>query len=551
MRNKTDKKPGINFSAYALILMAASLLILSMDSCKKITKPENYENHVIEYDLINTRISIKFIDAATGELIGRDGNLSVNIRFSGKDALKVVDISGLSKNVYKSMHGFFTFGVAPGEMPGPEDPFRFHLTASVEGYFNSGKTFRISKEGNYFYELRMMDLANLPEGVSKREEQVFANSSGVVTEQKSIITPNNRSTLLIPEACLFKDKNGQVLTGTLMISLIHFSNVSEACLMAYPGGLQAISLSEDGRANDLMFFPAGLNSVYIQDAAGKVAKTIEGELPLLSMNIPAQTSYFKEETGQYENISNVDEIPLWFFENETGSWVQDTSSKVGVTGPGIYRVSSQIDHLSWFSWNWATERNFCSQAFKTKFIGNQSECDCYWVEIEMRNPHTSAFLMKKWMYVCDEKVHSLYDLPGGIPFEIRYNGYCNDRTSTEPEYQYSGLCNQESLEVTWQDHDPGAGVSVQVLAHCPNEPGIEIHPDYGVWYRKANDWCWKWISTQQGQAEICGLELGRDYIMAFVYHDYYKEFVFTPQYDAYVYQDISLTDEVCSEIFGL
>ncbi len=533
--------------APVLIILLFSLFL---SSCKKLDQPGNFQKRIIDYNLIQTRISLKFIDAVTGELIGKDGSRSVKVVFSGEDATKVIDISGLRPDSLHSQHGLLNFAIIPGELPSSSDPVNFSLTAQLPGFLNAVKTFRISKEGNYFYEIRMMDLNNLPEGVSVINTEFITNPDGAVIEDITAVTPDNRTILEIPAGVIFRNENGIVLKGNLRLSLIHFSNVNDDCLQAYPGGLRSSVLDSNGQYRDVVFFPAGLNSIHIVDDPGRVARNLSGGFPTLRMNIPAQTSYYKEEEGQFKNISNGDELPLWYFDSSSARWVYDTLSTVVVSGPGLYTVSTRLDHLSWWAWNWTSSGDWCFEGMPVNFKGGNTVCNCYWVEAEIRNPHTSAFLWKEWMYVCGDETTRLKGMPSGFPVEVRWSGYCNERMSTEAFFQYPDLCTGELAEVMWQAFNQGDGVDLEIVAHCSNEPEIEIRTDFGVWYRKANSWCWKYIATYQGKAEICDLEMGKDYVMAIIYKNSYSEYVFTPQYDAFVYKDITLSPEVCNEVFG-
>ncbi|MDZ7743099.1 MAG: hypothetical protein U5Q03_15525 [Bacteroidota bacterium] len=526
------------------------LISLLLHSCKKLDQPGNFQKRIVDYNLIHTRVSLKFIDAVSGKLIGKDGSRSVKVAFSGVDASKVIDISGLRPDFLNSQHGLLTFTLIPGELPKSSDPVNFSLTAELPGYLNAVKSFRISKGGNYFYEIRMMDVNNMPEGVSEINTEFIADTNGTITEDISVVTPDNRAILEIPAGAIFWDANGIALTGNLSLSLIHFSNVDDECLQAYPGGLQSSVLDSGGQQREVVFFPAGLNAIHIVDGSGRVAGKISGGLPTLRMNIPAQTSYFNREESQFKNISNGSELPLWFYDASSARWVFDTLSTVVISGPGLYTVSGKLDHLSWWAWNWTSAGDWCSDVMRINFKGDDAACNCYWVEAEIRNPHTGAFLWKEWMYVCGEETEALKGMPSGFPVEVSWSGYCNERVSTEAFYQYPDLCTGETAEVTWQGFNQGEGVDLEIVAHCPDEPEIEIRTNFGIWYRKANSWCWNYIATYQGKAKICDLEMGQDYVMAIVYNKSYSEYVFTPQYDAFVYQDIKLSAAVCNEVLG-
>jgi hypothetical protein len=124
----------------AIILLLAGLMINS--SCNKLKDAADGAKLIIDYNLIETTIDVQFYDAATGELIGRNGDVSVNALITGRDSDGVMDITGLQhpSMQYASQRGMLGLALMPNPSftPSLNKPVSFNIVGNVPGYLKSG-----------------------------------------------------------------------------------------------------------------------------------------------------------------------------------------------------------------------------------------------------------------------------------------------------------------------------------------------------------------------------------------------------------------------------
>jgi hypothetical protein len=268
----------------------------------------------------------------------------------------------------------------------------------------------------------------------------------------------------------------------------------------------------------------------------------------LTMEVPEETNYF--ENGDYTFVADGQEVPLWSFNEETGSWDFESESLITTNDDNKLEVTGELTHLSWWNFDWYWNETWCPEGLKINFISDDYSCDCYLVEADVRNPNTGTFMWRSWFYVCQDVPLVFWNAPANLPVDIEYKGYCNSLVTTQEDYYYENLCAPDILDVYWESFVPGETFTFELVARCPNEPLIEIRPSFGVWYRDSNTWCWRWASMTDGLAEICDIIVGQEYIMGVYYDNSWHEFSVTPQFDSYVYEDVMLSQTVCSDVFG-
>jgi hypothetical protein len=294
-----------------------SLLIspLFFGGCKKVKNPTEGVKLIIDYNLIQTTFSIRFVDASTGELIGRDGNKQVEVKIEGQHAVSVIDISGLQKDLYKSTHGFVELALDPGVEPSADNPVKFTVVASTEGYLKTSLPVEVLKNDNNIFEIRMVNLDNPPQGVSKViSDEGESDPEGRVKEDLNVVTPGGEVDLKIKSGTILKNSNGEPLTGQLNISLFHFSNLEDESLMAFPGGLNANVEMPGGEYEQVFFFSAGFIALEIADENGKIAETVLNYPLEITMEIPEETYNSDKQAG----VAAGDTLPVWSYEVETG-----------------------------------------------------------------------------------------------------------------------------------------------------------------------------------------------------------------------------------------
>lgn len=525
------------------VLIPLVVLLVLLFSCKKVSDPNEGSDLVINYDLLETTITLRFVDAASGEFIPDNANLEV--KPMGGQAAAVLDISGRSKEAYQGKMGVVELALKPGHGPASGTAFSLQLYIRASGYFSTGFSEVLTEKGPHIYEIRLMKRVDLPEGASRGTGESYSDGQGRVTQSTDVSVSNNMASLLVPEGAVLKGPGNSPLIGNLNINIYHFSNLEDVCLQSFPGTLKAFASLPDGENRQVMLFPAGHVFMSINDQNGMFAKTIEGKPLMLSMNVPPET-YKGAGNSQ---IEDGDMVPVWHFNEQEANWSLEFADTISQFFTGGYRINSAISSLSWWSFAWY-EDNLCQNGLRLDFSDNEIPCDCYWVKLEARNTHNQGFLWQEYRRFCKGQPLSVKNVPAVLPVDLYISGMCGELSTTEDFYGITNLCSQYLLDVEWNQHETFSAFQLELTAYCNQNEAVKIKPGFGVWYRKTDDFCWQWSAMKSGKAELCHMQPGVDYQIGFYYDGNWEEFRVVPQYGNYIYHDFTLTAEVCSEVFG-
>ncbi len=537
-------KSKISIVQIALVLLAGFILIIY--SCKKVTNPTEGVQVIVDYDLIETTFSVKFIDATTGELIGLQDKKQVNIEIGGKDAKSIIDITGLKKNVYKSVNGFIELALNPNIEPTTSDPVEFTLMTSCDGYLSTSKPVEIVKKEKTVFAIRMVNISDPPKGVSRIiDKSGSANSTGEIQNNIVVTTPNGMAKLLIPEGAILQTEYGVPLSGTIEVQLTHFSNMEDESLRVFPGGLNTNVRMQDGSYQQVIFFSAGFIALEILDEDGDYADTVMINPMELTMKIPEQT-YNPDNKG---GIKDGDTVPVWSYNVDNGRWNYEATDTVNTEG-GEYIVSTEMWHLSWWNWDWLWPV-ICDEGMVINFVSDEYYCNCYWWNVDVRNSYNNTLMWSTYMYACEDEKVRLYNAPAGIPVDMYFYDDCLNRYTEKEFYHREDLCAPDELTIRFFSEQVGTTVDVEISAYCASNPDYIILPTLSYWVRKWDDWCFRWFSLVEGKGKLCGIEIGEEYVMGIYLDGEWYEYTFTVQDTLYVEHDIPLPGEVCSEIFGL
>ena len=149
---------------------------------------------IVGLEEISTPVSVKFVDAATGELV----TSQVELSFSGADGDAVVDLFNDPITSGKATYtgGVGSFGIANDLTPTETNPVSIRLTARAQGYDPQVRSVELTEEGRQSVIVRMSSITNPPEGTSTAREQTgSADPSGAIVNEIRISTPNNGGVL--------------------------------------------------------------------------------------------------------------------------------------------------------------------------------------------------------------------------------------------------------------------------------------------------------------------------------------------------------------------
>ncbi|MCD4681623.1 MAG: hypothetical protein K8S00_14685 [Bacteroidales bacterium] len=544
-----NKKYILVFSAITLIL--SSLLFVK---CNKIQDPTEGLKLIINYNVIKTTLSITFMDAATGDPIGYNDNKVVNVNVNGKDADKILDVTGATRTTFNSANGFLGFGVDPSFTPSQTNPIEFTVVAKCSGYANTSIPITLWSESDQSVIITMVDLNNLPDGVTTVTDYSVYVSDSVVDADVVIETPAAGSTgtkaqLTILQGTKIKDAGGNILSGNFTAKMVYYNNMDDGALAAFPGGLTA-SAEFNGNTENVMFYSGGFASVEIIDASGTKAKTFENHD--LELMIEMSNNTYNRNTDA--QIEDQDTVPLWSYDLETGKWNIEEWTLIEESG-GMFQTTAGLSHLSFFNLDWwyplgpafpsagAMLRFSIIYGIKTTLEDPETIA----LEITIRKKVDNTFIKK---YLIQAPIGEDYPIGGwglgNIPVILEIRNLCD---ATNIQVEEINDPSQGVYDITLQNvQSTGHTVTVYFEGWCPNNPDIIVRPSMPFVYREiCSGEQWIWTYMHEGYATLYNLNLNSAYSVG-VYYDgeFFEEGVILD--DPNQSYSIEFTPEVCDII---
>jgi len=210
-------------------------------------------------------------------------------------------------------------------------------TTDSLGYFNidvdtligNRHVLRIQKDGYFdrIYSKMVSDTMNYPIQLIKKEPSKFVTLKKFNANEGVIIEVNG-ATVTIPESSLAKN-DGSDYNGTVDISVVYLSPTESPAMEPLMPGADLMAIANDGDTVPLISY--GMVNVEMSDENGNPLQLKDGCEAYLKYPAP------KEFTSH-------DTIPLWYFNEESGLWVEEGYS----TRQGDEYVGS-VKHFTW--WN--------------------------------------------------------------------------------------------------------------------------------------------------------------------------------------------------------
>ena len=188
---------------------------------------------------------------------------------------------------------------------------------------------RIQKEGYFdrIYSKKATDTTNYPIQLIKREQSKFVTLKKFDAKEGAMIEANG-ATVTIPKSSLVKN-DGSDYNGTVDIAVVYLSPADSPAMEPLMPGADLMAIANDGDTVPLISY--GMVNVEMTDEDGNPLQLKEGCEANLKYPAP-------------KGFSSRDTIPLWYFNEESGLWVEEGYS----TRQGDNYVGS-VKHFTW--WN--------------------------------------------------------------------------------------------------------------------------------------------------------------------------------------------------------
>lgn len=188
---------------------------------------------------------------------------------------------------------------------------------------------RIQKDGYFdrIYSKMVSDTMEYPIQLIKKEPSKFVTLKKFNANEGVIIEVNG-ATVTIPESSLAKN-DGSDYNGTVDISVVYLSPTESPAMEPLMPGADLMAIANDGDTVPLISY--GMVNVEMSDEDGNPLQLKDGCEAYLKYPAP-------------KGFTSHDTIPLWYFNEESGLWVEDGYS----VKHGDEYVGS-VKHFTW--WN--------------------------------------------------------------------------------------------------------------------------------------------------------------------------------------------------------
>ncbi len=175
---------------------------------------------ILDFNFFRTRISVKLIDAKTGELVSSEAV----IRFAGANGSDIVSFAGKKNEELYTTQGQLEVAVDPNVSISEDSPFQFAIHVDAAGYHNTSKGVQFTAEGKKNIELILNSLQddeeteldgdmNVEDGDTTFVFSALHHSGLKSVQQEPLYTINYQISL--QDFLKFKDTSGNlVFTST-------------------------------------------------------------------------------------------------------------------------------------------------------------------------------------------------------------------------------------------------------------------------------------------------------------------------------------------------
>lgn len=288
---------------------------------------------IINYDLFETFVSFRFVDAETGKLIGAEDLTQVQAEFEGKHGEAVLTQVGEHPESISSVFGLVSIAINPFDphTPTQEMPIEFTLSASAPGFAESDYSVSLSDTGYFTYVIIMPRKTVNPAYPSSFKLQLENLESGTVDKSFEVVSPNNHMSLSFPEQTQFINQNGEVTETGLLLTVINYPSFQSTSLKEK----NILRVFDGDKEEVLVIDPAALTQIELTTKSGDTIKQFEGpEKPVWQFVVP---NHFQQQ--QF--------LKTWSFDPTAQIWNPEQSVEVSWSD-SICTAELTLDHLSYF-----------------------------------------------------------------------------------------------------------------------------------------------------------------------------------------------------------
>jgi hypothetical protein len=438
---------------------------------------------ILDFNFFNTRIAVKLLDAADGQLI----TTPATIRFSGANGDDIVTYTGNKKEQFTTTEGQIEVAVDPNISIVENAPFHFTIAVEAEGYNILSKSFQYTSEGKKTIELNLSGISDeeeteLPGGMDVENGDtsfVFFVSDipGVKSVNTDEVPVQVNYRIGLDDFLKFKDTEGNLLFQS-----------SEEVISAYNANPETFVLMSISRYSD---YPP--------------------EIEVVNMDGVAVSMLFhKLETGKLLSLQ-VDGVPV---ADLNGGVIRSWCEYSGTEVPDLFGFAEFLND----SWDiLGTEVVYDHLNFNYTVVEASAESLCpAGSSITFQSDVISSFSIDADVYDSDDKLLTTYNFKGSFPETFTVENTPNRAVklvfrNNNPAFQpvdplyIPDFCTG-NYEVNVLPSEGYLEYQVVLKAFCPDNPKIAVAPTYsGEFKIKESNAPWQGVDMVGGVVDLLGL----------------------------------------------
>jgi len=328
------KRFHVKFPKFRL-LMVGILLVLTCCRFDELKSPIDGFKMLLNYDIFNSFLSFRFVDAATGSVIGAVDDEKVKVSITGASAEAIVDQMGNHETSYESVFGLLSLALNPKDpwKPSLQNILSLQIEATSSNYKPVSLNLKIDSAGKYQYRIMMEKTAVDASGVKAYFFQLNLDKDGKLIDNFIFNSSGDEASLQLKKGTQFQKANGEVEKGDLVN--LTFKVYTNRNMVPVSSSLLSDVVLKDGTTKK-----TALDLYRVVDI---MVKNNASEILTAPLNFPLQLRYQIDKTAYHPETKKTiiagNELRSYTYLSKTTSWQLDDALTLKSDSLGYY-VSS-------------------------------------------------------------------------------------------------------------------------------------------------------------------------------------------------------------------
>ncbi len=326
-----------------VLLLSLLLGIISCEKFEELETPTEGVDVILNYDIFDTFITLRMIDAPTGELVGAADDEKVTVNITGAASDAIVDQLGNHSTVFQSVYGIINLALNPKDpwVPSEDNILELNFNADNNSYKASDLSLELDSVGNYICDIYMEK--NNVESLGVKEYTLILplDETNSLKDEFSFMSTGDEVSLDISAGTKFLDQEGAVVTGDFVkMNIKLYLDKNKA---AVPHSLISNLKTLDGSVSEYAIDYYNIFELSFYDECNEA---IQGT----STPFPATFQIDEDNYNPNEKraVKADDFSYLYCYNEEDGQWEEQDKFELSQSGSG-YKVETLLSTSSFKS----------------------------------------------------------------------------------------------------------------------------------------------------------------------------------------------------------